>query len=465
MGFLDGFTEAFLPAYQRSGEQFLRQRNEDRDYGLRKDLHDLQVAGIKRDQSIQADQDRLAADLVGDETSAPPPAQVPAPVPAGLPTQAPASVAPRAPAAPTAVAPGSPPAQAPASAAPPLPTASRAPLSTDDTLRRAQGLAARRGNYADVATLGEKRKLNKFQEGYDEYAKSIVKDMQSMSPRDYIAKYGGALNANGSIDGYMTFDDKTGRIAFSHKDGIDYLKPEDVMIQQLAAYKLGNGRVEEGAAMMQSTSARVQARVDAALDDARRAVTAQADVHYKGKAAENDTRRTGIAAAGLGLQRAQASRPDYQILGPSQDGKGMLVMDKRTGRPRLEPLPEGVSAEDLFPKTTGLKPGKEFSPHEYAQTVSQLVSGGMALPEARQQADELYGRAAPVNTMIERLKAIEAERLAAQEKARSGNTPAQPESPYTIGNRASSAVRELVAPVVRGLTPPSAEERFRVQVN
>lgn len=491
MGFLNGFTEAFLPAYQRSGEQFLRQRNEDRDYGLRKADQSIRQKEADRVQQTY-DERRNRANLIRNGGAIPVPGEAPAAPPVeaappatgevatSYPVRSEGDPAPPLPAqnaaSPMAAAPRAPAAEPPVTTGkaglPARPTAAPSPRSADDEeeaeLRNLYADAVETGNITAAAALVDKRKEAKFNKGYNEYAKSIVKDMQSMSPRDYIAKYGGALNANGSIDGYMTFDEKTNRIAFSHKDGIDYLKPEDVMIQQLAAYKLGNGRVEEGAAMMQSTSAKVQARVDAALEDARKAVTTQANVHFAARKADNDDRETRAKERYYGAATGNANRADTNPIGMSKDGKRLLMLDKRSGKMTEVAVPPGY--EDLFARITGEKgaaPAKPLTAQEYSVALKNFteVHGGN-VNAARIALDEYLGN---LDTSGE-AGGLQAENEARKKAAagKQGGLPAA--SPrvgleFGLGPKGAPSAEVGGGNPLRGMinglmNPPSTHERF-----
>lgn len=495
MGFLNGFTEAFLPAYQRAGEKFQDQQNADRDYGLRKADQGIRQQEADRVQRTYNER-RDRANQIRNGGGIPVPGEAPAtpaveapppatgevatsypvrsegdPVPP-LPTQnaaPPMAAAPRAPAA-------EPPVTTGAAGLPARPVATApAPRSADDEeetdLRNLYADAVETGNITAAAALVDKRKEAKFNKGYNEYAKSIVKDMQSMSPKDYIAKYGGALNANGSIDGYMTFDEKTNRIAFSHKDGIDYLKPEDVMIQQLAAYKLGNGRVEEGAAMMQSTSAKVQARVDAALEEARKAVTTQANVHFAARKADNDDRETRAKERYYSAATGNANRADTSPIGMSKDGKRLLMLDKRSGKMTESLVPPGY--EDLFARITGEKgaaPAKPLTVQEYSVALKNFteINGGNA-KLGKIALDEYLGRM-DTGDMIGGLQADDAARQKAAGAPPKGGLPAPAPAPrvgleFGLGAKGAPNAEVGGGNPLRGvlnglMNPPSPTERF-----
>lgn len=258
----------------------------------------------------------------------------------------------------------------------------------------------------------------KFDEGYKGYADTLLTDMRALGPKGFIDKHGAALNANGNVDGYMTFDERSGKIAVATKTGVTLMDPADVLAYQLGAYKLGNGKVEEGIALMTGASDRNQKRIDSALDSARSLVTAQVKV-WEAKQKDAREREQTAAYREVGLARVGASggKGDKQV--PAEIVERMQAIEVEYRKPDLTPQQRtilereynmlGLRAAHALGKVSGLRPGAaldEKSMIELAAAISK--ERGIPVPAAMAELRAVMGGQDPGASLIEKAKAAQA---------------------------------------------------------
>lgn len=80
--------------------------------------------------------------------------------------------------------------------------------------------------------------------------------------------------------------------------------------------------------------------------------------YNKGQLAEAQ-QRTAIAAGARSDANKARERENWAPIGASEDDKGLLFLNRQTGRTEVRPLPAGTSAKDLFAKLTGKKGSSE----------------------------------------------------------------------------------------------------------
>ena len=240
-------------------------------------------------------------------------------------------------------------AQAPAAPAGGLPKYdATAPVTrrdaTDIEQEQALGrVAAAQRDARGIRESGEKVKQLKFDEGYKTYADGLIKDMRDLGPKAFIGKHGAALNANGNVDGYMTFDEKSGKVAVATKNGIDLMDPADVLAYQLGAYKLGNGKVEQGIALMTGASDRNQKRITDALATARDVIKTQVGAWKAGEDVKNDAARTAAYRAGINARGGGKGEREV----PSELLKQMNDIAVKLGDPKLPPAERAALTAQL----------------------------------------------------------------------------------------------------------------------
>lgn len=123
----------------------------------------------------------------------------------------------------------------------------------------------------------------------------------------------------------------------------------------------------------------------------------------------NESARLSIASRAENNAAAGLSQP----IGATQDGRGLIMFDRRTGETRVVPAPQGVDFRELFPRVTGEKAGRpaytESDVRGYTQELvgkpkmtpdgkPVMVNGKQAvysLAEARQQAVSMLGGQEP----------------------------------------------------------------------
>ena len=301
----------------------------------------------------------------------------------------------------------------------------------------------------------ERQTKLKFDAGYKKYADTLITDMRELGPRAFIEKHGKALNANGKVDGYMTFDEKTGQIAVATKAGVEMMDPADVLAYQLGAYKLGNGKVEEGIALMTGASDRNSKRIADALSAGRDVLRTQVSA-WK---ARHDVRQ-GDARLGIERDRADAYKQSLGTKGafdgfPPEVASQLRAMNvaiaEETDPAKRAALEaqfarayniEAAKVGRLLPGSGGR--GAGVSQKDVADAAIKLVENGSAknITEADFMARQLYGL--PVPDL----------RSTAAERARNENTGAD-------GN-AAAGITPPAAPA-RGLVPPAPSVTSRQQ--
>jgi hypothetical protein len=177
----------------------------------------------------------------------------------------------------------------------------------------------------------------------------------------------------------MTFDQKTGQVAIATKDGIETMDPADVLAYQLGAYKLGNGKVEDGIALMTSASGRNQKRINDALSAARDVIKTQVQAWKAGEDVKNDRARTAAYARGIANQATKAPREvpkditdrmqaiEIQARDPS------ITPEQRTALEREYSM-LSVRAAHSLGKTAGLRPAAALDERGVLDLAQKLSS-------------------------------------------------------------------------------------------
>lgn len=94
-----------------------------------------------------------------------------------------------------------------------------------------------------------------------------------------------------------------------------------------------------------------QKNTELAINDKK----ADSDDRYKRDLIDvyKDKNLTNLEIAELRAANSRAQRANMEVKGATEDGRGLLVFDKATGKTFVDPLPEGVDGHKLYPKTTG----------------------------------------------------------------------------------------------------------------
>jgi hypothetical protein len=115
------------------------------------------------------------------------------------------------------------------------------------------------------------------------------------------------------------------------------------------------------------------------------------DATAKAGALANDRARVGIAAEGLKIRQQEAENANWQLIGATGDGTGLVRYNRNSGAVVNQPLPAGVDAKSVWGKISGAKPDISVE-KVYEQLVGAPIPGQpkgsvytpqMALEEAR----------------------------------------------------------------------------------
>lgn len=99
------------------------------------------------------------------------------------------------------------------------------------------------------------------------------------------------------------------------------------------------------------------------------------DTAFKGAQLANDSARLGLALRVADRQEERAETADWRMVGASQDNRGLVQFNQRTGKSRVMPLPDGTDAKGLFRKITG-ENGNTMTDREklaYSAAVKELA--------------------------------------------------------------------------------------------
>lgn len=104
-----------------------------------------------------------------------------------------------------------------------------------------------------------------------------------------------------------------------------------------------------------------------------------------------DQERLGLDRQALQDARERAAAEDWQLIGVSDDNKGLLQANRRTGQLRVRPAPEGFDAKKLFSRLTGERAAPEMTPvqrEEWRARLEERFGGGPLAesPQARRAA-------------------------------------------------------------------------------
>lgn len=268
----------------------------------------------------------------------------------------------------------------------------------DAPVLNAQGRAARDsdveailGNVAaikgDVAGLRASRQAMKTAK-YDEMVADKIAWWRDLPPEEK-AKAIAEHSQRSDIQGYGVYKPGTGKMS----GYMIYMGPDGTPI------KLNEREVEAlisfGAAA-EVDPVRARADLEKTSDKVRAIALQQFQAQTQGVQVNNTAAhyanqdelgraRRSIAQSELGLRRQQLDREDNQVLGATEDGRGLILLDRKSGATRVAPAAEGVDFNKLFPKVTGQRPGKPaYTEADVAKYATALVGQPILTPDGKQ---------------------------------------------------------------------------------
>lgn len=251
-----------------------------------------------------------------------------------------------------------------------------------------------------------------------------MKRLQGLKDDELADLLGDEFSRDGSgVDAMLTFDPKQKKYLFASKiPGFpsQVLSKPELLNYAMGLWEAGNGDISAG---LQTQLATITAQRGLKNQDYTRAdalARGNADLHFKGLAAANDAERTGIARASARSAQSRAESADWRMVGASQDNKGLVQFNQRTGQSRVMPLPEGTDAKGLFRKITGEsdRPAQTMTDREkvaYSAAVKELAELDPQAPPSAAAAvfrkygldPEKFGVEDPVAKLIAQLSAQE----------------------------------------------------------
>jgi hypothetical protein len=255
-----------------------------------------------------------------------------------------------------------------------------------------------------IAALGdEQQKFKYFAQGraLADYIKSAKDDELATLMQDVTESKTNGFTAKVGKNGYYTVEaDGTKPIKMNRDQLANWLSSQHV-------YK--NTGDETALRRIEGISSNLAAQAKLSHDNAK-------DDAQIGNTGANYANTDATARARLGLEQSRANRPEMMELVDKASG-APVMFDAR--RMQFDKAGRAVLPEGLAYQTKQ----KQFSPKEYQETVKAAVEAGIPLAQARMEADQLYGRAQPVDmkAMGATLQAIEA----AKNKARAGAPDAE----------------------------------------
>lgn len=219
--------------------------------------------------------------------------------------------------------------------------------------------------FSQLETKGHALKL-------DDDRKAELKRLQALPPEALAQLFDESVSSNPDVPAMVDFDPKSRKyVIVSRIPGIptQTLSRAEMLQAVMGAWEAGNGNYDAGVQALVAAAQNARALENSNFERSRHMAGDNANLHFKGLQADNDAQRTrndsarvGLARQRLGDERSRAAREDWAIIGASDDNKGLLQFNKRTGETRVQTLPPGTDAGGLFRKLTGAKgDGGEFS--------------------------------------------------------------------------------------------------------
>ena len=267
----------------------------------------------------------------------------------------------------------------------------------DAPVLQAQGRKARESDYeailgnvaaikGDVAGLRASRqamKTAKYGEAIadaygewdsmDDAARAKLVEEASYSRR--IPGFGTYVPGKGKMTGYMAYMAPTG----------DHVKLSPTETRELYAInKATEFDPTAGRAELEKASDKVRAIMLQSFQAQTQGVQVNNTAAHYANQDELGRQRLAVSQSDLGLRRQQASQADNQVLGATEDGRGLILLDRKSGATRVAPAAAGVDFNKLFPKTTGIRPGRpDFTEADVARYATGLVGTPILTPDGK----------------------------------------------------------------------------------
>lgn len=181
---------------------------------------------------------------------------------------------------------------------------------------------------------------------------------------------GPAFGEDGKPNGYRTL-----RIVEGGKERFLSMSPAQRR-QMFMAHSLTQGGFgAEGMEALYKVDKDIAALVDRHNNAVATTTTSHNDAFSKGDASDRGWRGLKIQQQQVDQQGAYyrdsvrarneaTERESWQLIGPAQNGRGLLQFNKNTGQTRTMSLPEGANANDIWTRITGNRGGQGLNPKE-----------------------------------------------------------------------------------------------------
>lgn len=392
-GFAEGLARGFNPAFTRSWAAAQDQGNLDREYGMRKQEHDLRVAEAQRVAAQRDLEDQAYSRLEAVEAGFGLPQQAQVQQTYGMNPQQ-IAAATRAPGGLPGVLQGydAPDSydlqQVPQGRMAGTPFSTTAANVQPQAPNRMDMLAARRGVARATRDMGALDQLDQRQKAYA--AEDAVIQATKGFQQNPAAVWGQlAATYNPQDSGVPVLVEDVGPDGFA-KVSFALPNKKSKTIKLSAAQQL---KVVQAVSLMDHDPLRAQEML-ASVDKDFGAMVGQMNELTMGVAKGNNAmvgdraqirqgdERLRIARSELGVRKAavdaqnkRADASQWRPIGLTEDRKGLVRYNAVTGQSEVSPLPPNVTGDMLFPKTTGLRAPREITVQdrlkiaEYASTL------------------------------------------------------------------------------------------------
>lgn len=293
-------------------------------------------------------------------------------------------------------------------------TALQLPQGYAEQLNMNRAMANAAPNLESLAALqARQQKLKYFSQGraLGDYVRGAKEEDLDSFMQDINDSKRNGFSATKGKNGYYTIESDTVKpIKMNREQLADWLSSQHVYKNTGDESALGriNGISENLAAQVKDSFSRAKGAAE----------LGNQGTHYANADAN--------ARARLGLEQGRANRPEMMELVDKASGAPVMFDARRLqfDKAGRAVLPEGLAYQTKQ---------KSFSPKEYMETIKAATDAGVPLEQAMMQADQLYGRAAPMSPqdMVAPLQALQAAKQKAAQQAQQPPQSSQDLGRYT----------------------------------